>query len=281
MSADDARKLFVGGLGEAVGDAELRALFEAAAFVVEHVAVPRDRDTGRPRGFAFVTLGSEEEASRAARELNNVPCGGRPLRIRPFSQDGPKRGEERPKRPQEASLFLGKLPYDATADEITALFASRGVTVQRVSLPLGPDGRPRGFGFASVGSDAEAEEAVQKLADLSLKGRAIVVSRAQAKGARPEGGPGGGAGPREDRGSVGPPRWRPGPGPGFTSEPPPPSFFEGQEGGAVAPADRGAVRKERPKRAEKQKRSNLAPSRGQRRERGGGGSWQKWDDDDE
>lgn len=270
MSADDARKLFVGGLSDTVGDAELKAVFEAANFSVEHVAVPRDRDTGRPRGFAFVTLSSEAEATRASQSLNNTMCGGRPLRIRPFSQDGPKRGSpegERPRRAPEASLFLGKLPYDVTPEEVTELFASRGVVVQRVTLPLGPDGRPRGFGFASVESEAAAEDAVQKLTDLTLKGRGIVVSRAQAKGARPDGP---GAGPRPDHGggSAYPPRFRD---PAVSA--PPPSR-EGDEG--ERRPDRLPV-----KRAEKPKRSNLAPQRGERRERGGGGSWQKWDDDDE
>jgi RNA recognition motif-containing protein len=271
MSAEDARKLFVGGLSDAVGDAELRAVFEAANFSVEHVAVPRDRDTGRPRGFAFVTLSSEAEATRASQALNNTMCGGRPLRIRPFSQDGPKRvgpEGERPRRAPEASLFLGKLPYDVTPEEVTELFASRGVAVQRVTLPLGPDGRPRGFGFASVESEAAAEDAVQKLTDLTLKGRAIVVSRAQAKGTRPDGPPG----PRyDDRGSVSPPRFR------DPGAPPAPIRTEGVEDAEAARRpDRLPV-----KRPEKPKRSNLAPQRGEKRQRGGGASWQKWDDEDE
>lgn len=283
MSADDARKLFVGGLAESVGDAELRAFFEAADFAVEHVAVPRDRETGRPRGFGFVTLASEADAARASEALNNAVCGGRPLRIRPFSQDGPAKrgGDERPRRAPEASLFLGKLPYDATAEEITELFASRGVTVSRVTLPLGPDGRPRGFGFASIESEAAAEAAVEKLTDLTLKGRAIVVSRAQAKGSRSNDGP-----RSDDRFSSPSTRFR-GPGgapPGGLGGPAP---FETD---SVPPAARVAggapfrAEERRPvpaKKAEKPKRSNLAPQRGQRRERGGGGSWQKWDDDDE
>lgn len=279
MSADDARKLFVGGLAESVGDAELRAFFEAADFAVEHVAVPRDRETGRPRGFGFVTLASEADAARASEALNNAVCGGRPLRIRPFSQDGPAKrgGEDRPRRAPEASLFLGKLPYDATPEEITDLFASRGVTVTRVTLPLGPDGRPRGFGFASIESEAAAEAAVEKLTDLTLKGRAIVVSRAQAKGSRPnDGGRSDFSGSGNRFRGAGPaPGGFGGPAPFESDSVPPPSRL-----GGGAPF-RAEERRPAPKKAEKPRRSNLAPQRGQRRERGGGGSWQKWDDDDE
>lgn len=278
MSADDARKLFVGGLAESVGDAELRAFFEAADFAVEHVAVPRDRETGRPRGFGFVTLASEADAARASEALNNAVCGGRPLRIRPFSQDGPAKrgGEDRPRRAPEASLFLGKLPYDATPEEITDLFASRGVTVTRVTLPLGPDGRPRGFGFASIESEAAAEAAVEKLTDLTLKGRAIVVSRAQAKGSRSNDGRSDFSGSGNRFRGAGPaPGGFGGPAPFESDSVPPPSRL-----GGGAPF-RAEERRPAPKKAEKPRRSNLAPQRGQRRERGGGGSWQKWDDDDE
>ncbi|OQX67185.1 MAG: hypothetical protein B6A08_16755 [Sorangiineae bacterium NIC37A_2] len=278
MSADDARKLFVGGLAESVGDAELRAFFEAADFAVEHVAVPRDRETGRPRGFGFVTLASEADAARASEALNNAVCGGRPLRIRPFSQDGPAKrgGEDRPRRAPEASLFLGKLPYDATPEEITDLFASRGVTVTRVTLPLGPDGRPRGFGFASIESEAAAEAAVEKLTDLTLKGRAIVVSRAQAKGSRSNDGRSDFSGSGNRYRGAGPaPGGFGGPAPFESDSVPPPSRL-----GGGAPF-RAEERRPAPKKAEKPRRSNLAPQRGQRRERGGGGSWQKWDDDDE
>jgi RNA recognition motif-containing protein len=62
MSADGARKLFVGGLADSASEADIRSVFEGAGVEVEHLALPRDRDTGRLRGFAFITLSSEEEA---------------------------------------------------------------------------------------------------------------------------------------------------------------------------------------------------------------------------
>src|SRR5690606_10503210 len=217
MSADGARKLFVGALAESGSEAEIRAVFEGAGFVVEHLALPRDRDTGRLRGFAFITLGSEEEANAARAKLQGVNCAGRPLSIREFSQEPPKRGpgatgpgggsaggRERAPQQSEPTVFLGKLPFEATQDDIQELFAAQGVgPVTRVTLPLGPDGRPLGFGFATLTDQDQVDAAVAKINGASLRGRQIVVSPAQPKGAGagrdnsgPRRGPAGPGGPR-------------------------------------------------------------------------------------
>ena len=203
MSAEGARKLFVGGISETVTEHELRSVFEGAGFNVIHLALPRDRESGRLRGFAFVTLGSEDEAQAARARLQGVDCGGRPLSIREFSQEPPKPrvpGAERPERgprQEQPTVFLGKLPFEATQSDIQSLFDEAGVgKITKLILPSGPDGRPRGFGFASLESEEHVNLAVSKLNGAALMGRNIVVSPAQAKGA---GGAPGGA-PRRDRG---------------------------------------------------------------------------------
>ena len=73
-------KLFCGNLPFKTTEAELRDLFADSGEVVE-VAIPTDRATGRPRGFAFVTMGSEDEAQRAIDNLNNQPFGGRTIGV--------------------------------------------------------------------------------------------------------------------------------------------------------------------------------------------------------
>lgn len=75
-----SRKLFVGNLSFETTEDELRELF-ATAGACDSVAVIRDRATGRPRGFAFVEMGSEEDANQAIAKLNNVELRGRNLNV--------------------------------------------------------------------------------------------------------------------------------------------------------------------------------------------------------
>jgi RNA recognition motif-containing protein len=73
-------KLFVGGLSWDTDDASLREAFEAAGTVVE-AKVITDRDTGRSRGFGFVTLESNEAAAKAMQMLDGTMIDGRNVRV--------------------------------------------------------------------------------------------------------------------------------------------------------------------------------------------------------
>ena len=73
-------KLFVGNLDFKVTENELQDAFAAHGTVVE-TNVVTDRTTGRPRGFAFVTMSSPEEAQKAIDGLNGKELGGRALNV--------------------------------------------------------------------------------------------------------------------------------------------------------------------------------------------------------
>jgi len=86
-------KIYVGNLPFTTTDAELRTLF-AEHGTVESVSLPTDRDTGRPRGFAFVEM-NQTDAARAIQSLNGKDMGGRALRVNP-AEDKPRTGGSRP-----------------------------------------------------------------------------------------------------------------------------------------------------------------------------------------
>lgn len=69
-------KLFVGGLSHDTDDRSLRTAFAELADVVEAVVIT-DRDTGRSRGFGFVTLASHKEAPRVVKALDGSDLDGR------------------------------------------------------------------------------------------------------------------------------------------------------------------------------------------------------------
>jgi cold-inducible RNA-binding protein len=74
------KKIYVGNLPFTSNEDELRALF-ARHGAVESVAVITDRETGRPRGFAFVEMADASAAADAIKALDGTQLGGRALRV--------------------------------------------------------------------------------------------------------------------------------------------------------------------------------------------------------
>lgn len=98
------------------------------------------------------------------------------------------------------SIYVGNLSYEVTKDDLSAVFAEYG-TVKRVQLPVDREtGRPRGFGFVEMSSDAEEDAAIQALDGAEWMGRDLKVNKARPReesGNRGGGGrPGGGGGGR-------------------------------------------------------------------------------------
>ena len=75
-----SKKLFVGGLSWNTTDSELQQAFAACGTVAE-AKVITDRETGRSRGFGFVTFEDAQSASRAVEELNGSTLEGRTIRV--------------------------------------------------------------------------------------------------------------------------------------------------------------------------------------------------------
>jgi RNA recognition motif-containing protein len=73
-------RLYVGNLPYSTTEGDLKQLFSQAG-TVESVTMPIERETGRPRGFAFVQMANEEDANRAIRLYNNYMLDGRTLRV--------------------------------------------------------------------------------------------------------------------------------------------------------------------------------------------------------
>ena len=85
-----AHKLYVGGISYDTTDDQLREAF-AKFGTVESAKVIMDRDSNRPKGFAFVEMSSNSEAAEAIRGLNGTLLDGRQIRVE-HAQDRPERG---------------------------------------------------------------------------------------------------------------------------------------------------------------------------------------------
>lgn len=300
MAIDDACKLFVAGLPDSITEAVLRQLFEAAGGKVVEISLPRDRATGRPRGFGFVTLSSEDEARLTRQSLDGSMQSGRSISVRPF-QGGPGRGREGGRsesgpspmreggpspaagagggRGDDRTVYLGNLPYDSSPSEVEQLLSNAGIEkIVRVNLPQDAQGRPRGFGFVTFTTPESAEAAVTLLRDVELKGRRVSASMAYGRGDRP---------PRPSypsaRGNEPPPprsfdsgrRFRE----PYTSEPPEPPAF----GGPPGEEGRGEGRRRKEPKKKKNKARTPAERGRTRRESEGlrAPRARDWLDDDE
>lgn len=313
MDTDDGRKLFVGGLPDVIGEDVLRQLFEATGGSVVDISLPRDRNTGRPRGFAFVTMASAEEAQVARRSLDRSSQSGRVISVREFhseSKQGPERGPRRdhpdgpgggagfgagpaPRqgpppggadRSNDKTLYVSNLPYDAAREELESLFSGVGAPpIVRVHLPVSPEGRGRGFGFVTMDSPEAAEQAVSLMRDVGLRGRKVNVSIAHPRGERP-------ARPMNERGpdargdrDFAPARREPQqfdrPRSSFDEGPPEPGGepdrFESFRGGGE---DRRRKERERTEKAEKAEKKKAKGKRAAK-ERGGRENPSRWDRD--
>ena len=86
------------------------------------------------------------------------------------------------------NIYVGNLTWDATADDLLALFQEHGQVARAQVITDKETGRSRGFGFVEMNDDAEAQKAIDALNGQPFQGRPLTVNEAK---------------PREDRGGGG------------------------------------------------------------------------------
>jgi RNA recognition motif-containing protein len=85
-------RLYVGNLSYNVTEPELKDVFGENGRNVKEVKVVLDRDTGRPRGFAFVEMTTDAEAAQAIETLNGREIQGRPINVSEARERAPRSG---------------------------------------------------------------------------------------------------------------------------------------------------------------------------------------------
>src|SRR5438105_7037974 len=96
-------------------------------------------------------------------------------------------------------LYVGNLEYGVTSSDLEQWFAEHGTVASAQVIEDRDTGRSKGFGFVEMGSDAEAQAAIQAMNGQQVEGRALTVNEARPK---PEGG-GGRGGSGGGRGGYG------------------------------------------------------------------------------
>ena len=91
-----------------------------------------------------------------------------------------------------AKLFVGNLSFKITENDLQDAFAAHGTVVEANLMMDRMSGRPRGFGFVTMGSPEEAQRAIDAMNGKELDGRALTVNIARPREERSGGGGGGG-----------------------------------------------------------------------------------------
>jgi RNA recognition motif-containing protein len=99
------KNIYIGNLDYSTTEDQLRTLFLAHG-AVETATVVRDRDTGQPRGFAFLEMTNDEEADKAIRALNGTVLGDRTLTVNEARPKAARnRGDDLRKRGHRLNRF--------------------------------------------------------------------------------------------------------------------------------------------------------------------------------
>jgi cold-inducible RNA-binding protein len=85
------KKLYVGNLSYSVTDRDLNEKFSQCG-TVESAILIRDQDSGRPKGFGFVEMSTEEEAAQAISKLHASDFSGRPMTVNEAKPMAPRSG---------------------------------------------------------------------------------------------------------------------------------------------------------------------------------------------
>ncbi|XP_015882412.3 28 kDa ribonucleoprotein, chloroplastic [Ziziphus jujuba] len=173
-------KIFVGNLPYDVDSEKLAMLFEKAG-IVEIAEVIYNRETDRSRGFGFVTMSTVEESDKAVEMFNRYELDGRLLTVNKAAPRGTR--AERPPRVFEPGfrIYVGNLPWDVDNAQLEQVFSEHGKVVEARVVFDRETGRSRGFGFVTMSSETEMNDAIAALNGESLDGRAIRVNVAEER----------------------------------------------------------------------------------------------------
>ncbi|XP_031260141.1 28 kDa ribonucleoprotein, chloroplastic-like [Pistacia vera] len=172
-------KLFVGNLPYDVDSESLAQLFNQAG-VVEISEVIYNRDTDQSRGFGFVTMSTVEEAEKAVEMFHRYDLNGRLLTVNKAAARGSQ--PPRPRVYETANrIYVGNLPWQVDDDRLEQVFSEYGKVVNARVVSDRETGRSRGFGFVTMSSETEVNDAIAALDGQSLDGRAIRVNVAEER----------------------------------------------------------------------------------------------------
>jgi len=167
-------KLFLGGLAWDTTEDTLQSHFEKYGEVVK-VEVMRERNTGQPRGFGFVTFPEEEVANAVCRDKHLID--GRQIEAKRSVPPGSP-----PPKSRSRKIFVGGLAPETTDDQFRDHFSQFGTVTEATIMQDHNSGRSRGFGFVTFDSEDSVGRVFRAGNMQMLAGKKVEVKNATPRG---------------------------------------------------------------------------------------------------
>lgn len=188
----DADKIFVGGLSWQTTEESLRYHFEQYGPVAS-VEVMKDRNTGDPRGFAFVVFSSTDTVDLVMKDVGRHEINHKLVDVKRAQARGmapPSIHEKRQMEMKHSStpehlltkVFVGGLPPSVTSEDLERRFAEFGTVVDAIVMMDQTNQRSRGFGFVTFDVGSNGAQAAVDVQPIDIHGRMAEVKLATPKG---------------------------------------------------------------------------------------------------
>lgn len=169
MSNKDLGKLFIGGLNWETDEERLKQYFSQYGEVLE-LNVMRDNNTGKSRGFAFLTFASSSSVDAVMKEKHIL--------------DGklidPKRAIPKDEQEKVGKVFVGGIAADVTPEEFRSFFEKFGTIIDSQLMINKDTGKSRGYGFVTYDSQ-EAVDRVTKYNYVMFRGKKMEIKKAEPR----------------------------------------------------------------------------------------------------
>lgn len=119
-------KLYIGNLPFQLPEEELKTLFNSCGTVTS-IHIPTDRESGKPRGFGFIEMETQEQATYAITQLNDAMIGGRSIRVNHAVE------KNIPNKPYAKKLYTGLCNSCGSPDTLYGFKKGQGLCVSCIT----------------------------------------------------------------------------------------------------------------------------------------------------
>ncbi|KAF8048637.1 hypothetical protein N665_2449s0006 [Sinapis alba] len=171
-------KIFIGGLHKDTTNTEFNKHFGKYGEITDSV-IMRDRHTGLPRGFGFITFADPSVVDQVIEETHIF--NGKQVEIKRTIPKGAGSGANQSKDFKTKKIFVGGIPSSVTEDELKDFFAKYGTIVEHQIIRDHETNRSRGFGFVIFDSEEVVDELLSKGNMIDMADTQVEIKKAEPK----------------------------------------------------------------------------------------------------